>query len=545
VNVPRSRRVLTGFAGTCALLALATVAVRPMTAPNFSDVRARYVPSDAVLLDRQGEILDTQRIDYTVRRLAWTPLEEVSPALVEAIIEAEDRRFWRHDGVDWLSVAGALRDQLFNHRRRGASTITMQLASLLESRPRSAPRGFGEKLHQARVARGLEQHWTKPEILEAYLNLLHFRGELQGIRAASEVLAGKVPSGLSVPESTVLAALLPNPSASPDRVAERGCARASHSVAGPSCAEIKGAATTLLSRVAEPVASERLAPHLAHALLRRPGERLATTIDGAVQRLARDALRRQLAELSARNVRDGAALVVDNATGDVFAYIGSGGPNSSAPEVDGVRAGRQAGSTLKPFLYELALERRYLTAASLLDDSPLNIDTANGIYLPQDYDHDYKGTVSMRTALASSLNVPAVRTLMMVGVDAFRDRLHSLGYEGIAENGEYYGYSLALGSAEVSLWEQAQAYRTLAREGLSSTLRVRADDPRPAPRSALPSDASFVIGDVLNDRSARVGTFGLDSSLSTDFWSAVKTGTSKDMRDNWCVGYTAAFTVAV
>lgn len=342
-----------------------------MTAPNFSEVRARYVPSDAVLLDRHGEILDTQRIDFTVRRLAWTPLEEVSPALVAAVISGEDRRFWRHDGVDWLSVAGALRDQVFDRRRRGASTITMQLASLLESHPRSAPRGFGEKLHQARLARTLERHWTKSEILETYLNLLHFRGELQGIRAASEVLAGKAPSGLSLADSMVLAALLPNPSASPDRVADRACARANHSVAGPSCAEIKDAAITLLSRTTDPGASERLAPHLAHALLKRPGERVATTLDGGVQRLARDALRRQLAALSARNVRDGAALVVDNATGDVLAYIGSGGPNSGAPEVDGVRAERQAGSTLKPFLYELALERRYLTAASLLDDSPL------------------------------------------------------------------------------------------------------------------------------------------------------------------------------
>ena len=130
-----------------------------------------------------------------------------------------------------------------------------------------------------------------------------------------------------------------------------------------------------------------------------------------------------------------------------------------------MRARRQAGSTLKPFLYELALERDYLTAASLLDDSPITLDTRSGIYLPQNYDRDFKGLVSVRTALGSSLNVPAVRALMLVGVEPFRDRLRALGYRGIAQPGDFYGYSLALGSAEVSLWEQVAAYRALARGG--------------------------------------------------------------------------------
>ncbi len=175
--------------------------------------------------------------------------------------------------------------------------------------------------------------------------------------------------------------------------------------------------------------------------------------------------------------------MVDNATGDVLAYVGSAGPASRARHVDGVRAHRQAGSTLKPFLYGLALERRYLTNASLLDDSPISLDTATGVYLPQNYDRDFKGLVSVRTALGSSLNVPAVRTLVLVGVEAFRDRLYSLGYADITQDGEYYGYSLALGSAEVSLWEQVNAYRTLARGGIAAPLRIRADDPAAPPRA--------------------------------------------------------------
>ena len=537
------------YVASAAALTLVGVAVllRPLEPPSFTEIQAAYTPSEAYLLDRHGAVLDTQRIDLGVRRLAWTPLAEVSPALISAMLSGEDRRFWRHAGVDWLSVCGAVRDAMVGRAHRGASTITMQLASMLAAArsPNRFMRSWSRKVHQVRVARGLELHWSKREILEAYLNLLQFRGELQGIRATSQLLAHKAPSGLNAAESRVLAALLPNPSASPRRVAERACARLIDSDTDLSCTQIKEAAEQLLSSGDALGRVDRVAPHLATALLKRPGQSAQTTLDASVQRLAREALARQLAGLGARNVRDGAAVVVDNATGDVLAYVGSGGPNSHAPGVDGVRGLRQAGSTLKPFLYELALEKRYLTAASLLDDSPVNIDTVSGIYLPQDYDHDYLGAVSVRTALAGSLNVPAVRTLMLVGVEAFRDRLRSLGYVGITEDGAYYGYSLALGSAEVTLWEQAQAYRTLARGGEYSPLRIRTEDPLPTVRRLLPADASFIVGDVLSDRAARAVTFGLDNALTTGFWSAVKTGTSKDMRDNWCIGYTSSFTVAV
>ncbi len=543
-----ARNRLLGLAAGGVLLAVALVsAVAPISPPPLDEVRARFKPSEAYLLDRHGEVIDLKRVEFGVRRFAWTPLADISPALVSAVIDGEDRHFWDHGGVDWRSVAGSVRDNVLGHRRRGASTITMQLATLLdpERRPRGAPRGWHEKLRQVRIAWGLESRWTKAEILEAYLNLLHFRGEVQGIGAAASLLARKVPSGLSVAESYALAALLPNPTAGADRVSVRACARAAAAHVGVDCAELARTVGRILAPTATASDPDRLAPHLASALLTAPGQRITTTLDARVQRLARDALSRQLAGLASRNVRDGAAIVVDNATGDIVAYVGSAGPESRSGQVDGVRARRQAGSTLKPFLYELAVERRYLTAASLLSDSPLNIDTASGLYIPQDYDHNFKGLVSVRTALGGSLNVPAVRALVLVGVEAFRDRLHSVGYAGVTEDGEYYGYSLALGSAEVSLWEQAQAYRALARGGQWSPLRIRADDPVAEPRAVLAPDPSFIVGDILSDRGARVGTFGLDSSLSTSFWSAVKTGTSKDMRDNWCIGYTTGFTVAV
>lgn len=544
----RSRRGIVIGGMVAAVIALAVVVLAwPVRAPEFAEVRAKFTPSDAFLLGRHGEVIDTVRIDMKVRRFEWQPLNSISPAFVTAVIRGEDARFHQHHGIDWRSVMGALRDRYLRGEHRGASTITMQLASLLRTSPRSRE-GFSawsQKRDQIRLARALEASWSKEQILEAYLNLLHYRGELQGIGAASYVLAGKVPSGLSLSESLVVAALLPQPGASPQRVATRACNRARAQNIAIDCGEIKQTALTLLSHGVEQPAAPRLAPQLANQLLRSAGQRVQTTLDVDLQRTARDLLKLQLAKLANENVRDGAVLIADNDTGDVLAYVGSAGPRSRAMHVDGVRALRQAGSTLKPFLYALAMERRYLTAASIVKDLPVHLDTATGAYIPQDYDKDYKGLVSVRTALGNSLNIPAVRTLVLVGVEPFRDRLYDLGYEHITEAGDYYGYSLALGSAEVSLWEQAQAYRTLARGGRSSPLRVVAEASVTEDRKLLPEDVSFIISDVMSDPAARTLTFGVDNHLNTSFWTAVKTGTSKDMRDNWCIGFSSKYTVAV
>jgi len=519
----------------------------PTQAPDFSATRAGFTPSDAFLLDRNGEVIDTRRIDMKVRRFEWQPLNAISPAFTAAVIRGEDARFWEHNGIDWRSVGGAVRDRYVRGRPRGASTITMQVASLLRATPRAnkGVRAWWQKREQIRMARALEGSWTKEQILEAYVNLLHYRGELQGIAAASYVLAGKVPSGLSLSESLVIAALLPQPSAAPARVAARACSRARSANIAIDCAEIDRTAVALLSNDSQHSAAPQLAPQLANALLSSAGQEVKTTIDASLQRATRNILSLQLRKLVDQNVRDGAALIVDNETAEVLAYVGSAGPRSRAMQVDGVRALRQAGSTLKPFLYGLALERRYLTAASLLKDSPVYLDTATGAYIPQSYDKDYKGMVSVRTALGNSLNIPAVRALVLVGVEPFRDRLYELGFEHIVESGDYYGYSLALGSAEVSLWEQAQAYRTLARSGQSSPLRVIADGAREPARQLLPADVSFIVADMMSDPAARTLTFGADNYLNTPFWSAAKTGTSKDMRDNWCIGFSSKYTVAV
>ncbi|MBK4733453.1 penicillin-binding protein 1C [Noviherbaspirillum sp. DKR-6] len=550
---PPGRRFVTALA-----LALCCAASTARELPSYAEARASYRSSDALLLDRHGAPLHALRVDATVRRLPWVRLQDVSPALRNALVASEDRRFYEHSGVDWNAAAAAAWGNLWHSRTRGASTITMQLAGLLQEdlKRGKGARSLKQKLSQALAARELEREWRKDEILEAYLNLVSFRGELVGVHALARVMFGKHPDGLDKVESALAAALVRAPNAGAGEVARRACGILREQGAPDACLGLEGVTQLRLARLtdrsarrpeAAAIASSvapQLAPHLARRLLKRPGERVVSTLDASLQRQARDALTRQLAALTGRNIEDGAVLVLDNASGDVLAWVGSSSGLSDAPEVDGVLARRQAGSTLKPFMYGLALERRWLTAASLLDDSPVNLATAGGLYMPRNYDGGYKGLVSLRTALASSLNIPAVRTLVTVTPEAMFERLQTLGF-ALPESGDYYGYSLALGSADVTLLALTNAFRTLANGGRLAATRTRLDQAAPASTQVMDAAAAWIVSDILSDRQARARTFGLDSPLALRTWSAVKTGTSKDMRDNWCIGYSARYTVGV
>ena len=546
-----------------AALALLMPSLAAMALPSFSEVRAAHRPSDAWLLARDGTSIATLRLDRTVRRLPWVPLAEIAPALRRAVLVSEDKRFLEHAGVDWQAAAAGAWSNLRNEKTRGASTLSMQLAGLLDAESRrKGRRNLLEKLDQAAAALRLEQSWSKDQILEAYLNLAPFRGELEGVAAMSRGLFGKWPQGLDEQEAALAAALLRAPNAGTAVVARRACALLREMRRESLCHDLDAvAATTLAGNLQRadqtPRLTQNLAPHLARKLLARPGQRLRTTLDADLQRFAGETLRRHLRALDRRNVEDGAVLVTDNATGEILAWVGSSGELSEAPEVDGVTALRQAGSTLKPFLYGMAFARRDLTAASLIEDAPLTLVTGNGLYAPQNYEPEHRGWTSARTALAASLNVPAVKTLVRLGADEFQQGLRRFGFDSLTESGDWYGYSLALGSADVSLLALANAYRTLANEGRWSPLRATADGKAApcrgelcgafagAPRRALAATASFLVGDILADRAARAGSFGLESWLATPYWSAAKTGTSKDMRDNWCAGYSRRYTVAV
>ncbi|MDO9359734.1 MAG: penicillin-binding protein 1C [Polaromonas sp.] len=543
--------------------------------PTFDEVKRDFRSSDTLVLDRSGEIIQRLRTDATVRRGQWVALPDISPALRTALVLSEDKRFYEHSGVDWRAVSSAAWANLWNTKTRGASTLSMQLAGLLDEdwRAGAGGRSVTQKIGQTVSAQLLERSWRKDQILEAYLNLVPFRGEIVGIDALSRTLFGKAAHGLDEREAAVAAALVRAPNARAAQVTQRACgvlkvmqsptlvasrtalppegadlarggpSRRPQAPAKADCEGLDVFASAALQRRAFD-ATEGMAPHLARQLVRKETTATVTsTLRAPLQRFAVQTLNQQLRELRGRHVEDGAIVVLDNASGEVLAWVGSSGALSGAAEVDGVLALRQPGSTLKPFLYAQAIAEKRITAASLLEDSSSQIQTAGGLYIPQNYDRQFKGLVSSRTALGASLNVPAVRTLVMVSPDAFHKQLRAAGLP-LKESGDYYGYSLALGSSEVSLLSLSNAYRTLANGGRYSAPSL-ARNPKPVFTPAIDARAAFIVTDILADPLARARTFGTDSVLATRAWSAVKTGTSKDMRDNWAVGYSQRYTVGV
>lgn len=532
------------------LIGLLNAVAAASSLPSYHEVRSAYRPSDSILLDRNGRTLHELRTDLRVRRLAWTPLVEISPALQASVVHAEDRRFFEHAGVDWRALTGAVLRGLVSGQWRGASTISMQVAALLDPslQPAAGRRSLRQKWDQIAAAVALEATWSKAHILEAYLNLVFFRGENQGVAAASRSLFGKAPHGLDAGESLVLAALIRSPSAAQEQVQSRAL-KLGRSLAWPVADEhVRAKVSQAMQGLGAFAARAGLAAHAARRVFQggRDAAVAGCTLDREIQAVARERLAHHLMLLQPRHVAEAAALVVDNATGEILAYASHTADPARSRFVDGVAAKRQAGSTLKPFLYALALDRRILTAASRLEDAPLDLSVPAGIYQPQNYDRTFQGTVTVRTALASSLNIPAVRTLEMVGVESFLEVLRELGVQGLSESGDFYGPSLALGSADVSLWELVNAYRTLANRGIRGKLVLEAA-PGAAEREerVFSPAAAFIVSDILADREARAPTFGLENPLATRFWTAVKTGTSKDLRDNWCVGYSQRYSVGV
>lgn len=441
--------------------------------PAFAEVKAGATPSVAVLLARDGTPLAEKRLDNRVRRLEWVGLHTLSPALKEALLTAEDKRFFEHSGVDWRAFAGSLWHNLWYDRKRGASTLSMQLAGLLDpelalGRNGMPRRSFGQKWDQALAAQALEARWTKEQILEAYLNLAPFRGDLQGVHAASRALFGKTPAELGRPEAILLSVLLRGPNAKPDVVAHRACVLAERINAPGACAPAQRLALNNLDRQQTGPRWE-LAPHAARFLLQQAGERVVTTLDADAQRIVTTALRRL-------GTGEAAAVVIDNASGDVLAYAGA--PDAALP--DQAVMLRSVGNLLQPLAYGLALERRLLTAASLLEEPLAN----HAPTLP-----DERMWVSTRHALAEGLSDPAVTVGRLLG-DGFAERLR------VAEVETPRG-----GLPDLGLPQLAGLYRSLAVGGNWQAPRFLPGPERVA-RRLLKPEAAFIVGDILAEQEA-------------------------------------------
>ena len=530
--------------------------------PSFSGVVQLAAGSDRLLLSRDGDPLQILRTDFNRRRLGWYPLRLFSDDIRQAVIQAEDQRFFSHVGFDLQSLIRASAAIFKGNRVQGASTITMQLSDLIQpevlvSNRRIKKGSWIHKLQQIVRAPFLELRWSKNEILEAYLNLIHLRGEFQGIPAASYSFFNKHPVTLDNSESVVLAASISGPNQSFKVLERRACSlmrRLGESSSNLSrdlnnecdSDELRSALGLMSQKPKGSIPMPNEAPHLARRLFRdHPTEMIVhSSIDRKLQREVSAILERQIARLQGKNVHDAAAIVVENVRGKVIAYVGAV-KSSLSPHVDGVQSPRQAGSTLKPFIYAKALDSRILTSASVLVDDATTISWGEYVYRPINYNRTFYGDVSVREALGSSLNVPAVKVVTILGLGETYGILKSLQFSTLKE-ADFYGASMVLGAVDVRLDELTNAYRTLANGGIWSQLDlIERKAGGPSTLSTMSQEAAFIVSNILSDANARSIGFGWESPLETSFWTAVKTGTSKDYRDNWCVGSSERYTVGV
>lgn len=483
---------------------------------------------------------------------AVVPLDRVSSHFIHAIIAAEDGRYYQHGAVELRAIGRSMVEAIRARKLvSGASTITMQLARMLDPHPRNLWGKSQEIWLSWRLAAGM----SKDEILHAYINRLPMGGNIYGVEAASQVYFALPAKDLSLAQASILAALPNDPTdLDPytqweklkkrqvyvlDRLVKDGYI--SHTQGDRAYAE----KIALSPRQQGIIAAPHFLFWVAKQLPKNHPSQVRTTIDRPLQQFVEAQVRQTVRNLAPHNVHHAAALVVDNHSGEVLAYVGS--PDyfslSDAGQNDGVQALRQPGSTLKPFLYQLALEKGVIRPNTVLADVPTHYALEGAkLYSPKDYS-DFQGPVRVRLALANSLNVPAVKVLEKVGVPTFLHRLHQLGFKQLDRSADYYGLGLTLGSGEVSLWELARAYVAIARNGQAIPLVTTFANPRPsAVVGTVPTWE--LVTDILSDRHARSRAFGVDSVLSLPFPAAVKTGTSSDFRDTWTVGFTTDYTVA-
>jgi len=499
--------------------------------------QARKVSTTVV--DRNGKLLRAYAMADGRWRLPVNAKTEVDPGYLKLLLAYEDRRFWSHGGVDPLALGrAALQLGTRGHIVSGGSTITMQLARLLEPR---RERSVHAKLRQMVRAVQLERQLSKDEILNLYLALAPFGGNLEGIRAASIAYFGKEPKRLTLAEAALLVALPQSPErrrldrypqaahAARDRVLARMVEDGVVSKEDAAQAKAVG-----VPRLRKPMPI--LAPHSSDAAMATVKDTplIKLSLDSGLQRTL-EALARDRAVAQGPNISV-AIIAVDNESGDVLARVGSADyfDERRAGQVDMTRAVRSPGSTLKPFIYGLAFEDGFVHPESLIDDRPIRF----GSYAPENFDMTFQGTVPVRKALQLSLNVPAIALLDRVGASRLSSRLKQAGGNLVLPKDEAPGLAMGLGGVGVTLQDLAQLYAGLARSGAARPLReiMLANDDR-EPLRLMDQAAAWQVGNVL------LGTPPPENGVHNKI--AFKTGTSYGYRDAWSVGFDGRVTIGV
>jgi penicillin-binding protein 1C len=555
LRTPLWRGVLKGGVGLLllALMALALDRLFPLPPPP------QYSP---LVLAADGTVLHAY-LNPTQKWRMKTELAEITPALQIAIIEKEDRYFRYHFGVNPVAIVQAAgRNLLGRGRTTGASTITMQVARLLEPKERTVRNKLLEMLR----AMQLEAYYSKAEILQLYLNLVPYGSNIEGVKSAALLYFQQPPDYLSLAQ-TVTLAIIPN--------------RPGGLVLGKNNAAIvrernrwllyfkqekRFSAQDIADALLEPLDAQRhpaptLAPHLARRLVQaQPGQALIrSAIRPATQAKAEDLARNYVRRLATLGISQAAVLVVNNRTHAVEAYIGSAdfGDNRTSGQVDGVRAVRSPGSTLKPLLYGLALDRGLVTPKTVLPDVPTNFQG----FRPENFDKHCQGEVTMEHALTYSLNIPAVRILSEVGVDNFTHTLSQANFRQVTHDAPRLGLSTILGGCGTTLEELTGLYSALANGGQYTALsyELPASQPKRTRSGAATQTGSLVTSNsknLLSEASAYLLTDILAQrtrpDLPVDAASsrhlpriAWKTGTSYGRRDAWSIGYNRQYTIGV
>lgn len=512
---------------------------------SLNDLTARA--DKMQFLDRAGEPLNASYQNYwnVSDRMA---LYEMPPLLVRLFVTAEDKGFYSHSGVDWRARLAAFWQNVRAGKIvRGASSLSEQVVRMIVPRKRT----IFSKLLETVDAWRLERRFLKNDILEFYLNQVPYAANRRGIKQAARFYFSKTPDRLSIREMTVLIVLVRAPTSfdlyrAKDKIdaSVNRQLRLFFEQGLIDEAELNGALNEKVTL--EPPALMIQVPHFleyVRSLTPEAGKAVETTLDAFLQKKTGELTCQRLKDLDYRRVSNAAVLIADRRTGDILAWVSETlDPDTKA--INAVLVPRQPASAQKPLLYGLALTKG-MTATTKIKDAPFVRAVGQGVHHFKNYSRTYYGDVTLRQALGNSLNIPALKTIEFLGVQTYYDFLKSLGFSHFDKPADFYREGLALGNAEVTLFELTQAYLMLANNGTMKPLRAYKGPPVFAERRVLPETAASLIGHILSDPLARQLEFGTDSVLNFPVQTAVKTGTSTGYRDAWAMGYNRDFVAGV
>jgi penicillin-binding protein 1C len=477
----------------------------------------------------------------------YTEVSEITPLLRKTLMYKEDQYFYYHPGVNPFAIIRAAGRNIFTGRRTsGASTITMQVVRLLEPRPRT----YSNKILEMYRALQLELHYSKTEILQMYLNLVPYGGNIEGIKAASILYFNKPPQLLSLAEITALTIVPNRPSSLRPGTKNEALVTARNEWLKRFEAEKLFSASTIQDALEEPLQVNRIqvprqAPHLALRLSQefRDQPVIHTSLRIQTQIQIEEQVKNYVNRLKSSGIHNASVLVVDNETMQVEAYVGSADFNNpfDGGQVDGIRAVRSPGSTLKPLLYAAAFDKGIITPKTILNDVSSNFAG----YEPENFDRHFNGPVTTEFALANSLNIPAVKILKEVGTSALVEKLRKAGFKTIDKHAKDLGLSMILGGCGVTLEEITRLFAAFSGEGKFRNLQFLSENSESAKGEAIVSEESaFLVTNILTQitRPDLPTNFDNTYHLPKIAW---KTGTSYGKRDAWSIGYNRRYTIGV